>query len=216
MPNAATGAYSKENFRLPRRGPKRQGCYAAFSPIFGRRPFEKADPIPPEISSDSWSERVFEFVARQLDMPSAWSTMRRYSFRMFPSQVFARACPIVFALLLAQTGCESGKSSQDAVAPPDARRAQIRSDAELAAERRERIDRGEIVPGDAPVVEAERKRLEAVRAVPAQTPRIEAPASAIQGDILLVNKQAVTVDEVLYALRDRIAAARQTKTKSGL
>jgi hypothetical protein len=122
---------------------------------------------------------------------------------------------VTFALTLALPGCQSGKSDAPAP-PPDARRAQIKSDAELAAERRERIDRGEIVPAEAPVVEAERKRLETMRAGSAPQPRLEAPANAIQGDILLVNKQTVTVDEVLYTLRERIAKARQSKSKSGL
>jgi parvulin-like peptidyl-prolyl isomerase len=137
---------------------------------------------------------------------------------MFPKRAFQTSVCASFFALTVLVGCESGKSSSssETVAPPDARRPQIRSDAELAAERDSRIQRGEIVPADAPVVEAERKRLEAMKAGPAQPPRLEAPANAIQGDILLVNKQAVTVDEVLYALRERIAKARQTKSRNAL
>lgn len=134
---------------------------------------------------------------------------RRLIVRLGPGGALA------LTLLVPLAGCESGKTT-NSPSPPDARRAQIKSDAELAAERRERIDRGEIVPGEAPVVEAERKRLEAMRAGPAQQPRLDAPANAIQGDILLVNKLTVTVDEVLYTLRDRIAKTRQAKSKSGL
>ncbi|MBI5865157.1 MAG: peptidyl-prolyl cis-trans isomerase [Planctomycetes bacterium] len=110
------------------------------------------------------------------------------------------------------SGC---KSEQANPPPPDAaRKPQLRSETELAAERSERIQRGEIVENESPLVAAERKRKEAAQAQ--RPPTMSAPATAIQGDILLVNKSAVTVDEVLYALREKLAKARETKGRKSM
>lgn len=111
-------------------------------------------------------------------------------------------------------GCKSGGAdSSEVAAPPDAARTpQLKSESELTAERQERINRGEITPAESPMLEAERKRLAAMRAAASQ-PSLSASPSAIQGDILLVNKSAVTVDEVLYTLRDEIEKTRVSKSK---
>src|SRR5262249_15345982 len=42
------------------------------------------------------------------------------------------------------------------------------------------------------------------------------PAGSIQGEMLLVNKNTLTVAEVIYPLRDRVAEAKQARTKDGL
>ena len=120
------------------------------------------------------------------------------------------------ALSFSISGCKSGGAdTAEVAAPPDAARApQLKSEAELAAERQERINRGEITPADSPMLEAEQKRLAAMRAASSQ-PKLAASPSAIQGDILLVNKSAVTVDEVLYTLRDEVEKTRTSKSKLG-
>lgn len=111
---------------------------------------------------------------------------------------------LVGAALLA--GCAAEQSNAP---PPNVQRPVIKTEAELAAERAERIRAGEIIPTSSPAL--------APRPAPSR-PQAPAPVpapGAIEGDILLVNNTAISVAEVLYALRFDLVALRGRHTPAG-
>jgi hypothetical protein len=97
--------------------------------------------------------------------------------------------------------------------PPDARRPVIKTHEELAAERAAQIAAGEVVPTTSPA----RLPGEATHA-PARrpaTPVIRPTPGAIEAEALLVNDDVITVAEVLYPIRPRIAEIRKAQTTEG-
>ena len=106
-------------------------------------------------------------------------------------------------------GCRHGGQ---AAPPPDARRPVLKTQAELAAQREERVRAGRVVPTTAPARLAAEGPVPEKRTLP--TPIRTAPG-AIEAEILLVNDSVVTLPEVLYPLRERLAEARQTRTREG-
>ena len=91
--------------------------------------------------------------------------------------------------------------------PPDARRPQLKTRAELAAERAHEIKRGHVVPMAVPTVAAEKKPTPAPS--PPPPPAAHPTKHSIQSDVLMVNGMALTMAQALYPLRDWIAQARQ-------
>ena len=90
-------------------------------------------------------------------------------------------------------------------------RPEIKSEAQLAAEREERIRNGEVVPTSSPVIlSAERVASPGRRPL---TP-IQPTPGAIEADILIVNDTALTVSEVLYPLRSYLAQLRGSRTRA--
>ena len=126
----------------------------------------------------------------------------------------ARVRGLLVGLALATLGTGCGlKGAQDVSRPPpDARRPVIKSEAELAAEREERIRAGQVVPTSAPVLLGAERVAAARRAIP---PPIQPAPNAIEADILMVNKSVLTVAEVLFPLADEIEEIRQTQTPAG-
>ncbi|RMF75815.1 MAG: hypothetical protein D6744_13010 [Planctomycetota bacterium] len=123
----------------------------------------------------------------------------------------AHFVPTAFcAILLVSAGCRSAAPAP-APPPPDARRPQLPTEHELAAERQERIRSGEVVVEPPPTFESERP---ATSSAAASAPII-APGS-IRSDVLVVNDQVLTSAEILYPLRRRIAEARAEQTRDGL
>jgi hypothetical protein len=118
-------------------------------------------------------------------------------------------CGMAFLVGVAGLGCQrQGRSTP----PPDAHRPQIKTEAELTAEREERIRAGQIVPTSVPVVPGS-DRLAPVRR---PAPSVVRPMpGAIEGDVLLVDDAVLTVAEVLYPLRDELAELRQQQTPAG-
>lgn len=89
--------------------------------------------------------------------------------------------------------------------PPDAARPVLKHEAELAAERADRIRRGKVVVNPTPELRAESR--------PSRRPVRLAPRpgrASIRPDVLLVNETALSVPEVLYPLREPLEAAQQT------
>ncbi len=117
---------------------------------------------------------------------------------------------LALAVALALGGCQH--AAERRTAPPDARRPVIKTEAELAAEREERISAGQVVPTSAPVLLGAERVAAARRALP---PPVQPTPGAIEGDILMVNKAVLTAAEVLYPLADRIEEARRTQTPGG-
>jgi hypothetical protein len=108
--------------------------------------------------------------------------------------------------------CISCQQPAETRPPPEAQRPVLKSRDELAAERRELIAAGAVVPAaDAGIVEAERQSLAAARRRPVPV----APPNARQGDILLVNEGVLTVAEVLYGVRERLEEIRRVQTRAG-
>ncbi len=115
------------------------------------------------------------------------------------------------ALFLGAAGLGCHRESRSA-APPEAQRPQIKTEAELAAEREERIRAGEIVPTSVPVVPGT-DRLTPVRR---PTPPVVRPTpGAIEADVLLVNNTVLTAAEVLYPLQGELDELRRTQTPAG-
>jgi parvulin-like peptidyl-prolyl isomerase len=112
------------------------------------------------------------------------------------------------ALLWPGEGCRRGSGPAP---PPDARRPVIKTEAELVAEREERIRTGQVVPTSAPTLAAEN----ASTSRPTILTPIQPTPGAIEAEILLVNDSVLTLPEVLYPLRERIAEARQSHTREG-
>lgn len=96
-------------------------------------------------------------------------------------------------------------------APPPAQRPVIRSEAELAAERQQRIAAGQQVPVEQPAIAAPRPT--APRR-PLAAPR--AAKGAIASDLLMVNDVSVTVSEVLYLLRTRLDELQADESRDRL
>ena len=123
---------------------------------------------------------------------------------------------LVFGLVASLPACRGGKSRDDsAAAPPDARRPALKTEAELAAEREERLASGEVVDAPTPTVEAEKKpEPEPEPARPAAP--VYAPShDSIRSDILIINNSALTIAEALYPLRDWIIETQETATPRG-
>lgn len=79
----------------------------------------------------------------------------------------------------------------------------------MAAARQERIDSGQVVPADAPTL----TEAENITPPPQRLPLPLKPApGAIEAGILLVNDVVLTLPEVLYPLRERIAEACQSQS----
>lgn len=126
------------------------------------------------------------------------------------------ACGIALMASLA-AGCKSsGKTADAGPPPPDASRPVLKTEAELAAEREQRIRVGEVRPANAPIVAAERARFEAARPTNVVPPPIQAEPTAMRGDILMVNREVVTVAQILYPLREQILEARTSRTAEGV
>lgn len=130
---------------------------------------------------------------------------------MAPSHTTRMTCPLRFPLavgLLAASLLLSGCHTNEPTPPPEARRPELRTEQMLVAAREERIRRGEITPaGDAHT----QRQAPATRG---QAPTVAAPG-AIEGEVLIVNDAVITVSEVLYPLRDRLAELRRTRTAIG-
>jgi peptidyl-prolyl cis-trans isomerase SurA len=106
-------------------------------------------------------------------------------------------------------GCQQLRPSTP---PPDVRRPEIKSEAQLAAEREERIRSGAVVPTSSPVIlNAERAAAATRRAAAA----LEPTPGAIEADILLINDTALTVPEVLFPLRGYLEQLRTARTHAG-
>lgn len=104
-------------------------------------------------------------------------------------------------------GCHRDSRNQ---LPPDARRPEIKTEAQLAAERTERIRAGEVVPTSSPTLGFDR-----VTSAPARPLPVTPTPGAIEPDILMVNDAVLTVSEVLYPLREQIEELRRTRTRAG-
>jgi hypothetical protein len=122
-------------------------------------------------------------------------------------RVFAITVPTLVVAAVLWPGCQQARKNQP---PPDASRPVIKSEAELAAEREQRIRDGQIVPTASPTLAIERPPAPPRRSLP-----VIAPPAAIQGDILLVNDATVTVAEILYPLRDDLTELRRARTLPG-
>jgi hypothetical protein len=96
--------------------------------------------------------------------------------------------------------------------PPDMRRPELKPDAQLAAEREERIRNGEVIPTSSPVILSAERVASPARRTP--TP-IQPTPGAIEANILIVNNTVLTVPEVLYPLRRQLDRLRQTRTRAG-
>ena len=114
---------------------------------------------------------------------------------------------LLAASVLGLAGCQRAERK---LPPPDARRPEIKSEAQLAAERDERIRAGEVVPTSAPTLAADR-----VSSAARRPPPIQPAPGAIEPDILIVNDAVLTVAEVLYPLRDQLTEVRRSHTSAG-
>ncbi len=110
--------------------------------------------------------------------------------------------------LAAGAGCQRDDRRQP---PPAAQRPVLKSEAELASERAERIRTGQVVPTNSPVI------VKAERTAPSRRPLppVQPTAGAIEADILMVNDSVLTMAEVLYPLREEFEEIRQTQTPAG-
>jgi hypothetical protein len=125
-----------------------------------------------------------------------------------PVWIYGALCALGVVGLLA---CQSLQRSQPPP-PPDARRPEIKSEAQLAAEREERISKGEVVPTSSPVIlTADRVASPARRPI---TPMQPTPG-AIEANILIVNNTVLTIPEVLYPLRGQFEPLHQSHTHAG-
>lgn len=113
-------------------------------------------------------------------------------------------------LVVSVSGPWACQRAQRQPPPPDARRPEIRSAAELAAEREARIRSGEVVPTSAPALLSP-ARATTSRPAPPPPP----PPNAIAADILIVNSTVLTIPEILYPLRPNLEEIRRTRTRTG-
>lgn len=122
-----------------------------------------------------------------------------------------RFCYVCLALGAAQLAIPAGcKSNEPRPPPPNARRPVIKTEAELAAERAEQLDRGQVVATETPrIAGADPEPPPPRRVLPAP---VKPTPDAIQADILMVNDSALTVAEVLYPLWDEIEELRRAQT----
>ncbi len=127
-------------------------------------------------------------------------------------QRILRASVWLLCVSLAGVGGCTRRAETSPGPPPDARRPVIKSEAELAAERRSRIEAGTVVPTTAPTLDIERPpRAPATPPAPPLTPG----PGAIAAELLTVNDQALTVAEVLYPLENELTELRRTQTLAG-
>lgn len=104
-------------------------------------------------------------------------------------------------------------------APPDARRPELKTDAELAADRAAALGEGRLRPSaHAPLTPSEERDAEAVTA--AEPPADERPPllperGTIRGGVLMVNDLPLTIPETLYMIRSELLASRATQTDRG-
>ena len=124
---------------------------------------------------------------------------------------------LVFGLLSPLPACRSGKSQEESAAapPPDARRPVLKTEAELAAEREERLASGEVVETATPLVQAERPAEPEPEPAAAPAPVYTPSHDSIRSDILIVNDSVLTIPEALYPLREWIVETRATQTQRG-
>jgi hypothetical protein len=116
----------------------------------------------------------------------------------------------VVLLTLSLTSCRSGGTDTSSP-PPDARRPTLKSEAELAAERAERLHSGEVVATEAPLIETQPRPTPP----PPRPDPIRPRENSIRSDILMVNDSTLSVAELLYPLRDWIEQTRNTQTAQG-
>ena len=118
--------------------------------------------------------------------------------------------------VLAASGCRHGGSARDiADEPPDASRPVLKSEAELASERRERVESGAVAVTEPPRLESTHGAV--AKAEPeAILPPVRPTRDSIRSDVLMVNKTAITIAEVLYPMRDWIEETRANQTPRGL
>ncbi len=125
--------------------------------------------------------------------------------------MIGRACKTIVscaALVWLGGACQRANNNPP---PPDARRPVIQSESELAAQRAERIRSGQVVPTSAPTLASETT----AASRPSPLVPMQPERGAIEADILLVNDQVLTIQEVLYRLRDRIPEVQQSHTREG-
>jgi hypothetical protein len=116
-------------------------------------------------------------------------------------------CIVGMGWLWALAGCER---SRPATTLPEAQRPVMKSEAQLAEERQERVAAGRVVAEPAaprlaaePQAVAPRSRL---------TEPLQPTDGAIQGEILIVNSRAISIPEVLYPVRERLGELRATES----
>lgn len=118
----------------------------------------------------------------------------------------------VTILVLPLVACRSGGADTPAPSPPpDARRPVLKTEAELSADRAERVRKGEVVPGEAPLIETQPRPVPP----PLRSEPIQPKKDSIRSDILMVNNSTLSVAEVLYPLRDWIEQTRGSQTSRG-
>ena len=125
---------------------------------------------------------------------------------MFRANGLCGAVCLLATCLIA--GC---RQPAEPTAPPDARRPQLKTEAELAAARAARIEAGEVVPTSLPAAPPADRSTRTTRVAP---PLLPTPG-AIQADILVVNDTVLTVPEVLFPLRQTLEELRRTRTAAG-
>lgn len=139
----------------------------------------------------------------------AWPHACRYISNMLR---YAQFSSLIAALAI--LGCSHKNATQPAE-PPDARRPEMRSQAELSAEQQAAMDAGQITPTSIPVLEQERPKLGPATASSKPLPPIPTSPDAIESDILMVNDASLSVSEVLYMIRGELRQARESQTTRG-
>lgn len=110
-------------------------------------------------------------------------------------------------LALLSSACQFGGRSAPGPAPAEPR---LKTQAQLEAEREERIQSGLVAP--APVIAAAPASAPAAAAV---TPPPIAPPGSVQGDIMMVDSTSLTVAEILYTLEQDLAELRKSQSPGG-
>ncbi len=117
------------------------------------------------------------------------------------------------ALCAAAAFCHLGcQPLRPSTPPPDMRRPEIKSEAQLAAEREERIRSGAVIPTSSPVILSAERVAAATRRAAAV---LQPTPGAIEARILLINDTALTVPEVLFPLRGYLEQLRTSRTHAG-
>jgi hypothetical protein len=115
-------------------------------------------------------------------------------------------CIVGMGWLWALAGCER---SRPATTLPEAQRPVMKSEAQLAEERQERVAAGRVVAEPAaPRLAAEPQAVPRARL----TEPLQPTDGAIQGEILIVNSRAISIPEVLYPVRERLDELRATES----
>lgn len=115
---------------------------------------------------------------------------------------------ILLGLTSGLGGCGPKRDASPAAAAPDAR---LKTQAELDAERDERIQTGVVAPA---AVDSSAPATAPLAASGPVAP-VVAPPGAVQGDILMVDSASLTVAEVLYDLEQAISELRSAHTPAG-